>query len=88
METPTALLWIVALGALGVAAFSVWRRTIVRVEAGEIGLVLRRGALTDRVVDPGEHTLIPFVESIVKYPARELTYMVVEEELIPTLQED
>ncbi len=72
--------------ALAVVAFNVWRRTVIRINDREMGLVLRRGAATDKVLDPGEHTLTPFVESIVTYPSHELTYLVVEDKLVDTVQ--
>ena len=66
---------ILAIPALGVGAYLLVQEALVRVESGELGLVVRRGKPTGRALLPGTHFVRPFGRmTIQNYPARELSY--------------
>ncbi len=66
---------IVAIPALGFAVYLLLQEALVRIESGELGLVIRRGRPTGRTLLPGTHFVRPFGRmSIQSYPARELSY--------------
>lgn len=61
MSKPIAL--VIVGGFVGITALSVLFGTFYTVDQGELGVVTRTGAI-HRVVDPGFHVKIPFVESV------------------------
>lgn len=79
---PDLTIWLI-VGVLFILAFIIFiaQGLVTHIKAHEIGLVLRQGAATNRILGPGQYFLKPFVETVIKYPRRELTYMVVENEL-------
>lgn len=60
---------IAALGVLGFLIFLFFMGTYFVINAGERGVVLRFGKL-NRIVDPGLHFKMPFMEDIVKMSVR------------------
>ncbi|HSM65296.1 MAG TPA: SPFH domain-containing protein [Ilumatobacteraceae bacterium] len=61
--------------ALGFALYLWLHDTLVRIDAGEVGLVEVRGQPTDRVLLPGTHLVVPFGRmTIHPYPTRELVF--------------
>ena len=71
--------WIIfLLVALPVVGFFVWlvvRESFVRVEPGQLGLVLIRGRATDRTLLPGTHWVPSIRRMLVQdYPSLELSY--------------
>lgn len=54
----------------------------VKIPIGSIGIVLRRGAITNRVLPAGVHYLTPFFESVIVISTKEKTYEVMEESLV------
>jgi len=66
---------VLAIPALGVGAYLLVQEALVRVDSGELGLVVRRGKPTGSALLPGTHFVRPFGRmSIQNYPARELSY--------------
>jgi regulator of protease activity HflC (stomatin/prohibitin superfamily) len=66
---------IVAIPALAFAVYLLVQDALVRIDSGELGLVIRRGRPTGRTLLPGTHFVRPFGRmSIQNYPARELSY--------------
>ncbi len=61
--------------ALGFALYLWLHDALVRIDAGEVGLVEVRGRPTDRVLLPGTHFVVPFGRmTIHPYPTRELVF--------------
>jgi regulator of protease activity HflC (stomatin/prohibitin superfamily) len=61
--------------ALGFALYLLFHDALVRIDAGEVGLVEVRGKPTDRVLLPGTHLVVPFGRmTIHSYPTRELVF--------------
>lgn len=61
--------------ALGFALYLWLHDALVRIDAGEAGLVEVRGRPTDRVLPPGTHLVVPFGrKTIHAYPTRELVF--------------
>lgn len=50
------------------------------VDAGEVGVVIKFGQVTGRVLEPGAHTVIPFVEGVRIYNTKKVTYETSTEE--------
>lgn len=66
---------IVAIPALAFAVYLLVQEGLVRVDSGELGLIVRRGKPTGRALLPGTHFVRPFGRmTIQNYPARELSY--------------
>ena len=63
------------LPALGFGLYLIFNDSVVRINTGELGLVIRRGKPTDRTLLPGRHIVPPFGRMTIQtYPARELVY--------------
>ena len=61
--------------ALGFALYLWLHDMLVRIDAGEVGLVEVRGRPSDRVLLPGTHLVVPFGRmTIHPYPTRELVF--------------
>ena len=58
------------------------------VPIGHVGVVLRGGAFTDRVLEPGTHWLWPLTDSVVMISTQEKLYEVVEENLVSKVDAD
>lgn len=71
--------WIAVLIIGPVVVFVVWLVLVdaaIRIEPGTLGLMLRRGAATGRVLEPGRHFVLPFRKVLIqRYPSRELSYV-------------
>jgi regulator of protease activity HflC (stomatin/prohibitin superfamily) len=66
---------VVALPLLGFLLFLLLESSFVRVEPGQLGLVLVRGKPTDRALAPGRHFVPSFRRRMVQaYPSNELAY--------------
>ncbi len=66
---------VVAVPAVVLVVYMSIQGAIVRIDTGELGLVVRRGRPTDRTLLPGTHLVPPFGRMIVQtYPSRELSY--------------
>jgi regulator of protease activity HflC (stomatin/prohibitin superfamily) len=71
--------WIIFLGIaiplLAVVAWVVFDDSFVRIEPGQLGLLLVRGKATDRALDPGPHWVPALRRRMVQvYPSLELTF--------------
>jgi regulator of protease activity HflC (stomatin/prohibitin superfamily) len=59
--------------------FGVWQflqLALVRINSGTVGLLIVRGKVSNRVLEPGVHFVWPFRQSSIQgYPLRELTYL-------------
>ena len=75
---------VLVLLVIPVIGFVVWQileEARVRIDSGTIGLVIVRGAATERVLEPGVHYLRPYRQQLVqRYPLRELTYLTVDDD--------
>jgi regulator of protease activity HflC (stomatin/prohibitin superfamily) len=66
---------VVALLVLAIVGWVVLVDAIVRIDAGQLGLVLYKGRATDRVLQPGAHFVPTFRRKMVElYPSLELAY--------------
>lgn len=66
---------IVALPLIGFLVFLLLESSFVRIEPGQLGLVLKRGKPTDRALPPGPHFVPSFRRMMVQaYPSNELSY--------------
>ena len=60
ISTSTVVFVLFVVPALGFALYLLLHDTLVRIDAGEVGLVEVRGRPTDRVLLPGTHLVVPF----------------------------
>jgi regulator of protease activity HflC (stomatin/prohibitin superfamily) len=75
------VLVLLVVGALAFVAWQVLNEARVRVESGTIGLVIARGATTERALEPGVHYIWPYRQQLVqRYPLREMTYLTLDDE--------
>jgi regulator of protease activity HflC (stomatin/prohibitin superfamily) len=58
------MVWLIALTVLILVAFS-----IRKIAAGENGVVIRLGRVTNRVLRPGFVFIVPFIDRLVRVPA-------------------
>jgi regulator of protease activity HflC (stomatin/prohibitin superfamily) len=66
---------LVAVPVLAVVLWMLLDESIVKIEPGELGLVLVHGKATDKALDPGVHWVPAFRRRIVQvYPSLELSY--------------
>jgi regulator of protease activity HflC (stomatin/prohibitin superfamily) len=66
---------VVALPLIGFLVFLLLEKSFVRVEPGQLGLVLVRGKPTDKALAPGPHFVPSFRRMMVQaYPSNELSY--------------
>lgn len=71
----SVILSIFVIAAVGVLAYVVVTSSIVRIPAGQLGLVLVRGRPTGRTLEPGVNFVFTiFRRIVVLYPSIELTY--------------
>ena len=66
---------VVLIPIIGILAWVVFDEAFVRVEPGQLGLVLVRGRATDKALPPGPH-FVPLLRrmQVVKYPSLEMAY--------------
>jgi regulator of protease activity HflC (stomatin/prohibitin superfamily) len=70
------VLVLLVVGVLVFVAWQVLNEARVRIESGTIGLVIARGATTERALEPGVHYVWPYRQQLVqRYPLREMTYL-------------
>lgn len=75
ISTSTIVFVLFVVPALGFAIYLWLHDALVRIDAGEVGLVEIRGRPTDRVLLPGTHLVVPFGRmTIHPYPTRELVF--------------
>jgi regulator of protease activity HflC (stomatin/prohibitin superfamily) len=75
ISTSTIVFVLFVVPALGFGLYLWLHDTLVRIDAGEVGLVEVRGRPTDRVLLPGTHLVAPFGRmAIHAYPSRELVF--------------
>jgi hypothetical protein len=75
ISTSTIVFVLFVVPALGFALYLWLHDALVRIDAGEVGLVEVRGRPTDRVLLPGTHLVVPFGRmTIHPYPTRELVF--------------
>src|SRR5262245_54852938 len=72
---------VIALPLLGVLVFFWLDQAFVRINPGELGLVLVAGRPTERSLDPGRH-FVPVLRRIIiqKYPSLDLTFRAVADD--------
>jgi SPFH domain / Band 7 family len=74
---------VIVLPVLGFVAWQLLAEARVRIDAGSLGLVIARGAATERVLQPGVHYVLPYLHRMVqRYPLRELTYLTVADDAV------
>lgn len=84
-----SILGLIILIALAGVAWALLQDAFVRVQPGEVGVVLRRGRPAKRGLLPGVHFSLRFGREIVTYPSVEMTYLAVSEpELSRTVESD
>ena len=89
MSTVSTVIFVtIALLAVGTVAWIVLQDAFVRVQPGDMGLVLLRGRPQDRVLPPGMHVALRFGRDIVIYPSVELAYLVTGEPELSRTAED
>ncbi len=44
------------------------------IDSGEVGVVTKFGKVTGRVLEPGAHTVTPFIEGVSRYNTKKVTY--------------
>ena len=75
------VLVLLVVGVLGFVAWQVLNEARVRIESGTIGLVIARGAATERALEPGVHYIWPYRQQLVqRYPLREMTYLTLDDD--------
>jgi len=74
-----SILGLVILIALAGVAWALLQDAFVRVQPGQVGVVLRRGKPAKRGLLPGVHFSLRFGREIVTYPSVEITYLAVAE---------
>jgi regulator of protease activity HflC (stomatin/prohibitin superfamily) len=75
------VLVVLVIPVLGFVAWQVLDEARVRIDSGTVGLVIARGAATERVLGPGVHYIWPYRQQLVqRYPLRELTYLTVDDD--------
>jgi regulator of protease activity HflC (stomatin/prohibitin superfamily) len=75
ISTSTIVFVLFVVPAFGFALYLWLHDALVRIDAGEVGLVEIRGRPTDRVLLPGTHLVVPFGRmTIHPYPTRELVF--------------
>ena len=66
------VLVLLVIGVIGFVAWQVLNEARVRIESGTVGLVIARGAATERALEPGVHYIWPYRQQLVqRYPLRE-----------------
>ena len=80
----TIAIVVLVLLVIPVICFVAWQildEARVRIDSGTIGLVIARGAATERALEPGVHYIWPYRQQLVqRYPLRELTYLTVNDD--------
>ena len=75
------VLVVLVIPVIGFVIWQILDEARVRIDSGTVGLVIARGAATERVLEPGVHYLRPYRQQLVqRYPLRELTYLTVDDE--------
>src|SRR5688572_10299592 len=89
MSTVSTVIFVtIAVLTVGTVAWIVLQDAFVRIEPGDMGLVLRRGRPQDRVLPPGLHFALRFGRDIVIYPSVEVAYLVTGEPELSRTAED
>jgi len=69
-----------ALPAIGFGLYLILQDALVRIDTGDLGLVIRRGRPTERTLLPGTHFVNPFGRMVIQsYPSRELVYRTIRD---------
>ncbi|MEX0846653.1 MAG: SPFH domain-containing protein [Ilumatobacteraceae bacterium] len=76
MSTGAVIVFVIfAVPAIGFGLYLLLQDALVRIDTGDLGLVIRRGRPTDRTLLPGTHFVNPFGRMVIQsYPSRELVY--------------
>lgn len=70
----------VVLGVVVALLIIILPMTIVLVPAGHVKVVTQFGKVTDRILEPGAHLKVPFIQGTKKYSTKKVTYETSSEE--------
>lgn len=74
MDNTIVIKWLVKLALITTVGSWAFFSMVKIIDTGTVGVVTRMGKVTGRVLDPGAHTVTPFIDGVIRYNTQKVIY--------------